>query len=95
MGIEAAGFGASDGLIHFDDFVFEVDAAHVIQVGEGHGTDALKGDVDLSETVDFSDIPAFITVLQSGIFQAEADCDCSGEVNFDDIPAFITILQAG
>ena len=55
----------------------------------------LKGDVDLSETVDFSDIPAFISVLQSGVFQAEADCDCSGTVDFDDIPAFITILQAG
>jgi poly(beta-D-mannuronate) lyase len=55
----------------------------------------LKGDVDLSSVVDFADIPAFITVLQSGVFQAEADCDCSGVVDFSDIPAFILILQAG
>jgi hypothetical protein len=55
----------------------------------------LKGDADLSGIVDFSDIPAFITVLQSGVYQAEADCDCSGVVDFSDIPAFILILQAG
>ncbi len=55
----------------------------------------IKGDVDLSGMVDFDDIPAFITVLQSGVFQAEADCDCSEVVDFDDIPAFILILQAG
>jgi hypothetical protein len=58
-------------------------------------TGTLKGDVDLSGMVDFSDIPAFIAVLQSGGFQAEADCDCSGVVNFSDIPAFIAILQGG
>ncbi len=55
----------------------------------------LKGDVDLSGVVDFSDIPAFIAVLQGGGFQAEADADCSGAVDFADIPAFITILQGG
>ncbi len=54
---------------------------------------ALKGDVDLSGVVDFSDIPPFISVLQSGVFQHEADCDCSGEVDFADIPAFIGFLQ--
>ncbi len=57
--------------------------------------DTMKGDADLSGVVDFSDIPAFITVLQSGVFQAESDCDCSGTVDFSDIPAFILILQAG
>ena len=56
-------------------------------------TDALKGDVDVDGDVDFDDIPAFILVLQSGEFQAEADCDCSGSLDFDDIPAFIAILQ--
>ena len=56
-------------------------------------TDALKGDVDVDGDVDFDDIPAFILVLQSGGFQAEADCDCSGSLDFDDIPAFIAILQ--
>ena len=53
----------------------------------------LKGDVDLNGTVNFLDIPAFIGVLQSGGFQAEADCDCSEVVNFLDIPAFIGTLQ--
>jgi hypothetical protein len=54
----------------------------------------VKGDVDLDGDVDFDDIPAFITVLQAGVFLAEADCDCDSDVDFDDIPAFITILQS-
>ena len=54
---------------------------------------ALKGDVDLSGVVDFSDIAPFIAVLQGGGFQAEADCDCSTAVDFADNPAFIAILQ--
>ena len=55
----------------------------------------IKGDVDMSGMVDFDDIPAFISVLQSGDFQAEADADCDMDVDFDDIPAFILILQGG
>lgn len=55
-------------------------------------TATLLGDVDLDGDVDFADIPAFIAVLQSGDFQAEADCDESGVVDFSDIPAFIAIL---
>ena len=55
----------------------------------------IKGDVDMSGVVDFDDIPAFIAVLQSGDFQAEADADCDMDVDFDDIPAFILILQGG
>ena len=58
------------------------------------GGAALKGDVNLSGMVDFSDIAPFIAVLQGGMFQAEADCDCSTVVDFGDIPAFIAILQA-
>ncbi len=53
----------------------------------------LKGDVNLSGVVDFADIPAFISILQAGVFQAEADCDCSTVIDFADIPAFIAILQ--
>ena len=56
-------------------------------------SDVLKGDVDMDGDVDFDDIPPFIAVLQSGVFQAEADCDCSTDVDFADIPAFINILQ--
>ncbi len=58
----------------------------------------LKGDVDLSEAVDFADIPAFIAVLQAGATPAtnpEADCNCDGAIDFGDIPAFIAILQGG
>jgi len=54
---------------------------------------ALKGDVNLSGVVDFSDIPAFIGVLQAGVFQLEADANCDTVVDFADIPAFIAILQ--
>ena len=54
---------------------------------------ALKGDVDLSGAVDFSDVPAFIGILQTGGFQAEADADCDTVVDFADIAAFIAILQ--
>ena len=53
----------------------------------------LKGDIDLSGVVDFSDIPAFIGVLQASAFQAEGDTNCDTFVNFEDIPAFIAILQ--
>ncbi len=53
----------------------------------------IKGDVDMDGDVDFSDIPAFIAVLQAGTFVAEADCDCNTVVDFGDIPAFIAILQ--
>jgi hypothetical protein len=42
--------------------------------------------------VDFSDIPAFITLLQSGIYQAEADINFDGVVDFSDIPPFINVL---
>ena len=54
----------------------------------------LLGDVNLDSAVDFSDIPAFIAVLQSGEYQAEADCDENGLVSFADIPAFVAILSS-
>ena len=52
----------------------------------------LLGDVNMDVVVNFSDIPAFITVLQAEEFKVEADCNQDGEVNFADIPAFIAIL---
>jgi hypothetical protein len=48
----------------------------------------------LDGSVDFDDIPAFISVLIGGEFQAEADCDENGVVDFSDIPSFIEILIA-
>ena len=56
--------------------------------------ETLLGDVDLSEEVNFSDIPPFITCLISGEYQTEADIDQNGEVGFSDIPPFIEILIA-
>ncbi len=52
----------------------------------------LLGDVDLSGAIDFQDIPAFVSLLISGVFQAEADMDQSGMVNFQDIPPFVQVL---
>ena len=54
--------------------------------------ETVLGDVSLDGVVNFSDIPAFIEVLQAGLFQNEADVDQNGVVNFADIPAFIDIL---
>ena len=52
----------------------------------------ILGDINQDGVVDDSDILAFISVLQSGEFQAEADIDLNGVVDFADIPAFIEIL---
>ena len=54
----------------------------------------VKGDADMDGDVDFDDIPAFIAILQSGMFVAQADADCDLDIDFDDIPAFIVILQS-
>ena len=58
----------------------------------------LLGDVDRNGVVDFSDIPAFISVLitssTAGGFQVEADVNQDGVVSFTDIPALIAILIA-
>ena len=52
----------------------------------------LLGDVNLDGVVNFADIPAFIAVLNSGVYQLEADGDLNFVINFADIPAFINIL---
>ena len=64
-------------------------------IGTSDAPPFLKGDADMSGVIDFADIPAFIAILQSGMFVAEADADCDLDLDFDDIPAFIAILQAG
>ena len=76
-------FGGSDGRI-FDNFTVELTT----------GISVLKGDVDLSGEVNFSDIQPFIASLASGRFQLEADCDCNGTIDFSDIPPFIGLLVA-
>ena len=52
------------------------------------------GDSNQDGVVDFADIPAFISVLQSGEFLDEADINGDGVVNFSDIIFFIDLLIA-
>ena len=52
----------------------------------------LLGDCNQNGVVDFSDIPAFISVLIADTFLAEADTNQDGMVDFADIPPFIDIL---
>ena len=54
----------------------------------------LLGDVNQDGVVDFSDIPAFIVVLQDNTFQVEADVNEDTAVDFSDIPVFIALLSA-
>ena len=99
ISVSGAGDVNGDGI---DDVIIGASGADpngISQAGEtyvlfGRATPSVfKGDVDMDGDVDFDDIPPFIAVLQSGVFQAEADCDCSTVVDFADIPAFIEILQ--
>ena len=50
------------------------------------------GDANQDGVVDFSDIPAFIAVLQAGEFLDQVDIDLNGVVDFADIGPFIDIL---
>ncbi len=56
--------------------------------------DFLLGDVNQDGVMDFSDIPSFISILQSGIYLDEADINGDGVVDFSDIPFFIDLLIA-
>jgi hypothetical protein len=53
----------------------------------------ILGDVNGDGIDDFDDIPAFIAVLQSGVYEESADINEDGAVNFDDIPDFVTLLM--
>jgi hypothetical protein len=63
--------------------------------GAPTGGGVLFGDVDQNGLVDFSDIPAFVNVLISGLYLTEADCNQDAVVDFDDIDPFIAILIGG
>ena len=52
------------------------------------------GDVNQDGAIDFSDIPSFISILQSGTFLDEADINGDGVVDFSDISFFIDLLIA-
>lgn len=74
--------------------VFASDATLTVTLG-APVTEIVLGDVNQDGVIDFSDIPAFIAVLQSGEFQAEADIDLNGGVDFSDIVPFTIILGNG
>jgi len=52
------------------------------------------GDINQDGCINFGDIPSFITILASGVFDPAADLNLDGEVTFADIPPFIAILQS-
>ena len=54
---------------------------------------AILADVNLDEVVTFADIPPFLEILTTGVFQVEADCDQNGTVDEGDIARFIEILM--
>ena len=93
-GVYTLRLGIREDGVAVDAFVLQL-ASMALPTGTGPATsvNVITGDVDMDGDVDFADIPAFISVLQSGVFQVEADCDCSTVVDFADIPAFIAILQ--
>ena len=57
-------------------------------------TPVVLGDVNLSGTVDFSDLSPFLSLLASGGFQAEADINVSGSVDFSDLSPFLSLLSS-
>ncbi len=52
------------------------------------------GDINQDGCINFDDIPAFIAILTSGVYDPSADLDFDGEVTFDDIPPFVAILTS-
>ena len=52
----------------------------------------LLGDCNLDGVVNFSDIPALVNILLSGVYVQQADCNEDEVVNFSDIPSFVGIL---
>ena len=76
-----------------DPIATELGFVSALQLTAVGGDAVLRGDVNLSGAVDFSDIAPFIAVLSGGGFQAEADTNESGMVDFSDIAPFIAILS--
>ena len=72
--------------------LFTVVVDSFADVDLANGTISTQGDVNLDGAVNFSDIPSFVSVLNSGDYQLEADANQDGIVDFLDIPAFIDIL---
>ena len=72
---------------------FEAGESYVV-FGRAAVPEFVLGDANQDGEVDFSDIPAFIGVLQAGSFLEEADVNRDGVVDFDDIGPFVDVLSA-
>ena len=79
----------TDGDINGDGLVTSVDVDLIQNLVQ---PEVLLGDVNLDDVVNFADIPAFISLIQSGEYLEEADINEDGRVDFADIPAFIDLL---
>ncbi len=60
----------------------------------GYDLAIILGDVNQDGFVNFSDIPAFISILMVGEFLEEADTNQDGTVDFIDIESFVALLSA-
>ncbi len=56
------------------------------------GDQVLVGDINLDGVVDLNDVRPFVTLLNSGGFQAEADINQDGSVNLMDVAPFVSLL---
>jgi len=81
----------TDGDINGDGLVTSVDVDLIQNLVQ---PEVLLGDVNLDDVVNFADIPAFISLIQSGEYLEEADINEDGMVDFADIPALIALLQS-
>ena len=72
---------------------FEAGESYVV-FGRAAVPEFVLGDANQDGEVDFSDIPAFIGVLQAGSFLEEADVNRDGVVDFDDIGPFTDELRS-
>jgi len=65
------------------------------EVGGTPGAEAtaILGDANRDGVFNFADIPAFIAVLQSGVYIEEADVNGDGVVDFSDISHFVDELR--
>ena len=88
-------FRSVDGIfdtVVFENYSFDVEYGSTFVRLSNFNLLTLLGDVDQSGAIDFSDIPAFIAILQSGGFSEEADVNQDNSVDFSDIPPFIVAL---
>ena len=85
VGTETINYQISDGRGGFDTASLSVTTLAVED-------DFLPGDANQNGVVDFSGIPAFISILQAGEYLVEADLNQDELVDFSDIGPFIDVL---